>query len=77
MPAFKDQPEPENGVAYFEGIYESEEALVIPRRNGLSVPNTLNIDNYNAAVQKLVSDSYYGTATDRTEKRIWWDINDL
>ena len=77
LPAFKDQPEPENGVAYFEGIYESEEALVIPRRNGLSVPNTLNIDNYNAAVQKLVSDSYYGTATDRTEKRIWWDINDL
>ena len=77
LPAFKDQPEPENGVAYFEGIYDSEEALIIPRRNGLAVPNTLNIDNYNAAVQKLVSDSYYGTATDRTEKRIWWDINDL
>ena len=77
LPAFKDQPEPENGVAYFEGIYDSEEALIIPRRNGLGVPNTLNIANYNAAVQKLIGDNYYGTATDRTEGRIWWDINDL
>ena len=78
LPAFKEGvPTPEAGVAYFEGIYDSEEALIIPRRNGLGVPNTLNIDNYNAAVQKLVSDSYYGTATDRTEKRIWWDVNDL
>ena len=77
LPAFKDQPEPENGVAFLESIYDSEEALIIPRRNGLGVPNTLNIDNYNAAVQKLISDSYYGTATDRTEMRIWWDVNDL
>ena len=77
LPAFKEQPEPANGVAYFESIYDSEEALIIPRRNGLGVPNTLNIDNYNAAVQKLISDEYYGTATDRTEKRIWWDVNDI
>ena len=77
LPAFKEQPEPANGVAYFESIYDSEEALIIPRRNGLGVPNTLNIVNYNAAVQKLISDEYYGTATDRTEKRIWWDVNDI
>lgn len=77
LPAFKDQPEPENGVAFLETVYDSEEKLVIPRRNGLGTPNTLNIDNYNVAVQALISDSYYGTATDRTEGRIWWDINDL
>ena len=77
LPKFKAQPEPEAGVAFFEEIRQDEETLIIPRRNGLGTPNTLNIDNYNIAVQSLVSDSYYGTATDRTEGRIWWDVNDL
>ena len=77
LPTFKLQPEPENGVAFLESIRDSGVDLVIPRRNGLGVPNTLNIDNYNAAVQKLISDNHYGTATDRTAGRIWWDVNDL
>ena len=64
-------------VAFLESIRDSGVDLVIPRRNGLGVPNTLNIDNYNAAVQKLISDNHYGTATDRTAGRIWWDVNDL
>ena len=77
LPAFKGIPTPEAGVAFLEEIRDSEETLIIPRRNGLGTPNTLNIDNYNAAVQKLISDQYYGTATDRTEGRIWWDVNDI
>ena len=77
LPAFKYQPEPEDGVAFLESVRDSGIDLVIPRRNQLSTPNTLNIDNYNAAVQKLVSDTHYGTALDRTAGRIWWDINDL
>lgn len=77
LPAFKATPEPENGVAFLEEIRNSGETLIIPRRNGLGTPNTLNIENYNTAVQQLISDQYYGTATDRTEGRIWWDVNDL
>ena len=77
LPKFKATPEPENGVAFLEEIRDSEETLIIPRRNGLGTPNTLNIDNYNTVVQQLIADQYYGTATDRTEGRIWWDINDL
>ena len=77
LPAFKAQPEPEAGVAFLEEIRESDEVLIIPRRNGLGTPNTLNIENYNIAVQALVSDSYYGKATRDTEGRIWWDVNDL
>ena len=77
LPAFKAQPEPEAGVAFLEEIRESDEELIIPRRNGLGTPNTLNIENYNIAVQALVSDSYYGKATRDTEGRIWWDVNGL
>ena len=77
LPAFKATPEPENGVAFLEEIRDSEETLIIPRRNGLGTPNTLNIENYNTVVKQLISDQYYGTATDRTEGRIWWDVNDL
>lgn len=77
LPAFKATPEPENGVAFLEEIRDSEETLIIPRRNGLGTPNTLNIENYNTVVKQLISDQYYGTAIDRTEGRIWWDVNDL
>ena len=76
-PKFKDDAMPEGGVAFLETIRDSGVELIIPRRNGLGTPNTLNIDNYNDVVQKLVSDQHYGTATDRTAGRIWWDINDL
>ena len=77
LPAFKAIPEPVDGVAFLEEIRDSEETLIIPRRNGLGTPNTLNIENYNTVVKQLISDQYYGTATDRTEGRIWWDVNDL
>ena len=77
LPKFKDEPMPEEGVAFLETIQQAGVDLIIPRRNALGMPNTLNIDNYNTAVQQLVSDSKYGTATDRTEGRIYWDVNGL
>ena len=72
-PKFKDQPVPEDGVAFLESIKSAGNALVIPRRNSLPVPNDLNIDNYNQAVSALKSDAKYGADVDKTEGRIWWD----
>lgn len=74
LPAFKDIPNPEDGVAFLETIKDAGNTLVIPRRNSLGTPNTLNIDNYNTAVESLKSDAKYGTDTDKTEGRIWWDV---
>lgn len=74
LPAFKDIPNPEDGVAFLETIKDAGNTLVIPRRNSLGTPNTLNIDNYNTAVESLKGDAKYGTDTDRTEGRIWWDV---
>ena len=73
LPAFKSQPTPADGVAYFEEIKLAGVELTIPRRNQLGTPNTLNIDNYNAAVQALISDAKYGAGVANTEGRIWWD----
>jgi hypothetical protein len=73
LPAFKAQPTPENGVAFFEEIKLAGAELTIPRRNQLGTPNTLNIDNYNAAVQQLCQDAKYGAGVANTEGRIWWD----
>lgn len=72
-PKFKDQPVPEDGVAFLESIKSAGTALVIPRRNSLPVPNDLNIENYNQAVSALKSDTKYGADVDKTEGRIWWD----
>lgn len=74
LPAFKDQPVPENGVAFLETIQNVGETLIIPRRNSLGTPNTLNLDNYNTAIEALKSDAKYGSDTDKTEGRIWWDV---
>lgn len=73
LPAFKSKPEPEDGVAYFE-VLSNGDALVIPRRNSLGTPNTLNIGNFNAAIDALKRDAKYGSDNDRTEGRIWWDV---
>lgn len=73
LPAFKDNPVPEDGVAFLETIRDAKVNLVIPRRNSLGSPNTLNINNYNAAVEALKKDAKYGTGIERTEGRIWWD----
>lgn len=73
LPEFKDKPLPEAGVAFLETIQSAHTDLVIPRRNSLPVPNSLNKPNYDAAVKMLMEDSNYGTGTDRTEGRIWWD----
>lgn len=72
-PKFKDQPVPEDGVAFLESIKSAGTALVIPRRNSLPVPNDLNIENYNQAVSALKTDAKYGADVDKTEGRIWWD----
>ena len=77
LPAFKSGvPTPEAGVAFFEAI-EGEGIFEIPRRNALGTPNTLNIENYNAAVQALCSDAKYGDETRDTDGRIWWDVYGL
>ncbi len=73
LPAFKNQPTPENGVAYLETITSSGAELIVPRRCVLPTPNSANIDNYNEAVGKLKEDVNYGTDVDKTEGRIWWD----
>lgn len=74
LPAFKDRPLPEDGVAFLETIRDAKTDLIIPRRNSLGTPNTLNLANYNAAVEALKKDAKYGTGADRTEGRIWWDV---
>ncbi len=74
LPAFKDKPEPEAGVAFLETIKDAGNILTIPRRNSLGTPNSMNLTNYNAALEALKSDSKYGSDTDKTEGRIWWDV---
>ena len=74
LPAFKDQPEPENGVAYLEVIASGSDMLKIPRRAALGSPNTENIDNYRIAIEELKSDPKYGDSFDDTGGRIWWDM---
>ena len=77
LPAFKEGvPTPEDGVAFFEAI-TGEGIFEIPRRNVLGTPNTLNIENYNTAVQALCSDAKYGDETRDTDGRIWWDVYGL
>ena len=77
LPAFKEGvPTPEAGVAFFEAI-TGEGIFEIPRRNVLGTPNTLNIENYNTAVQALCSDAKYGDETRDTDGRIWWDVYGL
>lgn len=73
FPAFKAQPEPENGSVYFEEIRTGGDELIVPRRSMLPTPNSANLDNFNEAVSLLTSDPNYGTGIDRTEGRIWWD----
>jgi hypothetical protein len=73
LPAFKDQPEPDNGVAFLEAIAAGADKLTIPRRAALGSPNTENIDNYNIAIEALKADPDYGSAFDQTGGRIWWD----
>lgn len=67
-------PKPVDGVAFFEEIKtDSNVDLIIPRRNILGTPNSLNVDNYNVAVEKLKADPQYGSDVNTTEGRIWWD----
>lgn len=73
LPTFKDQPEPENGVAYFEAITTAGSQLVIPRRGVLSTPNSENKPNYDLAIEALKEDPNYGADVRNSEGRIWWD----
>lgn len=73
LPAFKNQPKPEGGVAFLETITSAAAKLYIPRRAALPTPNTENIDNYNAAITALKTDANYGASVNNTEGRIWWD----
>ena len=73
LPKFKDKPMPEEGVAFLETIQDAKADLIIPRRNSLGTPNSLNMDNYLSAVEALKKDAKYGSGTEKTEGRIWWD----
>ncbi|ATA91621.1 SusD/RagB family nutrient-binding outer membrane lipoprotein [Capnocytophaga canimorsus] len=73
LPTFKEDPVPVDGVAYFEKVTKAGSDLIIPRRGVLPTPNTENIDNFNAAVEKLKKDPAYGAQENHTEGRIWWD----
>ncbi len=72
-PAFKNQPDPENGIAFFESVTSAGSSLLSPRRCVLPTPNQENIANYNAALDLLIADPNYGTAVNETQGRIWWD----
>ena len=73
LPASKDQATPAGGVAYLETITSGAAKLHIPRRASLPIPNSENIDNYNAAITALKTDPNYGATVNNTEGRIWWD----
>lgn len=73
LPAFKDQPFAEDGVAFLESLTSSGEKLLVPRRAALPTPNTANIENYNKALNELFKEPDYGDSVDKTEGRIWWD----
>jgi len=67
FPEFKDQPVPEEGVAFLESITSGGSDLLVPRRCVLPTPNQENIDNYNAALDLLIADPNYGKAVNETE----------
>lgn len=73
LPAFKDQPVPENGVAFLEKVASGGATLLVPRRAAIGAPNSENIANYNKALELLIADPNYGAKVDYTEGRIWWD----
>ena len=73
LPTFKDQPVPENGVAFLETIATGGDKLLIPRRCVLPIPNTENVDNFNMAVKELAADPNYGADENKSDGRIWWD----
>lgn len=61
-------------IAYLESLWDGGKNMLIPRRNMLNVSSTLNQDNFNAAVQAMISkDPAYGTTVQDTKGRIWWD----
>ena len=74
LPATNDHGTPNGGVAFFERVQNAGKDLLIPRRSALPTPNSANLSNYNAAVKQLMNDPKYGSAADRTEGRIWWDM---
>jgi len=74
LPAFKAKPEPADGVACLEEIRSAGNQLYIPRRSYLTSPNTENLENYKTAIEALKGDKKYGGDADRTEGRIWWDV---
>lgn len=73
LPAFKDQPVPDNGVAFLETIATGGDKLLIPRRCVLPTPNMENVDNFNMAVKELTTDPNYGSDENKSDGRIWWD----
>ena len=73
LPAFKDQPVPDNGVAFLETTATGGDKLLIPRRCVLPTPNMENVDNFNMAVKELTTDPNYGSDENKSDGRIWWD----
>ncbi len=73
LPSFKNDPTPVDGVGYFETITKDGTPVQVIRRASLPIPNSENIVNYEAAIEKLKQDANYGSLVNHTEGRIWWD----
>lgn len=73
LPAFKDQPDPVDGVGYLETVTTAGDKLLIPRRCIVPTPNSANVENFNQAIKKMLEDPNYGATANSTEGRIWWD----
>ena len=65
-----------SSIAYLESLWDGSKNLLIPRRSALqlSTGSNPNSDNYNKAIQGMISkDAAYGKDVNDTKGRIWWD----
>lgn len=74
LPKFKEYAaaNPTDGTAFLDAISAGASPLLIPRRSILPTPNSFNIENFNAAVTKLVAKPEY-LQPNKSEGRIFWD----
>ena len=63
-------------IAYIENLWDGNKNLITPRRNTLQLSSGSNPNsaNYAEAIQAMIAkDADYGTKTEDTKGRIWWD----
>ncbi len=67
-----------SSIAYLENLWDGSTNLITPRRSALvlSTGSNPNSANYTDAIQTMIAkDPAYGTRTEDTKGRIWWDAN--